>query len=340
MISFYERRSAWGSSDHYYGKYKIPSTNDTSRTKWDKIIEFLPYDNRSSWSGRGSFVWERVESTVNKWNPTIQDMLQNETSLQLKRAVPIKVTDNIPEPFNIAVPENIFQLILMMNIPLISKTMRGIEFVDNNYTELAEQFQTSNHLVSQNEINKFKTFIDELWKDIFYSSVLDHIWNIEEDVLGAYYFLIPEIHMHWMVIGVMSSFHDIPIEAITIVTLAHELAHVYMHLGRDDDGKYWDTEALAATDFTVVESIAHYYTETISKKLSLQIPEIESACRELYGEDKFRRSWSVMLGDNSLDSEVVRACIIECRSRGEILEYQFQRILDRQRMIVPQHHRK
>jgi hypothetical protein len=48
----------------------------------------------------------------------------------------------------------------------------------------------------------------------------------------------PEI---WGVIGLFSQILGLNPEALTIVVLAHELAHAYTHRTADIDGKFWDS---------------------------------------------------------------------------------------------------
>jgi hypothetical protein len=79
------------------------------------------------------------------------------------------------------------------------------------------------------------------------------IVSIEEDVLGAYFFRIPEIRIYWIVIGITARVLGVAIDALTIVVLAHELAHAYTHLGRDIDNEQWATAAFSASDLDIVE---------------------------------------------------------------------------------------
>ena len=57
------------------------------------------------------------------------------------------------------------------------------------------------------------------------------------------------------------------VEALTVVVAAHELSHAYTHLGRDIDGRCWDTEAFAHAETGMVEGLAQFYTALICDKL-------------------------------------------------------------------------
>ena len=51
---------------------------------------------------------------------------------------------------------------------------------------------------------------------------------------------------------------DVRIEDLTVVTLAHELAHAYTHLGRDIDGAAWRDPGFGLSDRDVLEGGATF----------------------------------------------------------------------------------
>ena len=78
--------------------------------------------------------------------------------------------------------------------------------------------------------------------------LLKKIGAIEQDILGAYFFRIPEVRLYWMVIGLIAGALQVSVEALTFVVAAHELGHAYTHLGRDIDGRRWDVDVFSRTD--------------------------------------------------------------------------------------------
>jgi hypothetical protein len=62
------------------------------------------------------------------------------------------------------------------------------------------------------------------------------------------------------VIGITARALGVSPDALTIVVLAHELAHAYAHLGRDIDNERWETEQFAKSDIDIVEGLAQFYT--------------------------------------------------------------------------------
>ena len=71
-----------------------------------------------------------------------------------------------------------------------------------------------------------------------------------------HFFKVPEIRLYWMAIALVAQMLAAPLDALTVVVLTHELAHAYSHLGRDIDGRRWETDAFAKTDFSIAEGIA------------------------------------------------------------------------------------
>jgi hypothetical protein len=113
--------------------------------------------------------------------------------------------------------------------------------------------------------------------------------------------------------------------AATVVVATHELAHAYGHLGRDIDGKKWETEAFARADLNIVEGIAQFYTEVVSRKLETRNPPVLPAHQKLteiqQGPYRVHEEWAKRkTGDKDTllpqAGEIVRATLVQCRSRG------------------------
>ena len=69
------------------------------------------------------------------------------------------------------------------------------------------------------------------------------------------------VELYWGVIGLFSQILGLNPEALTIVILAHELAHAYTHRAADIDGKFWDSQGFGRTDLAVVGK--HHMNPTI-----------------------------------------------------------------------------
>jgi hypothetical protein len=164
---------------------------------------------------------------------------------------------------------------------------------------------------------------------------IDQLVAIDEDVLGAYFFRIPEIHLYWVVIGITSRALGVSAEALTIVVLAHELAHAYTHLGCDIDDERWDSRQFAASDLGIVEGLAQFYTEVVCKRLEPRMPAAiqayEALLKRQSGPYRAHRAW---IGDDERGGEIVRVSMIECRSKGITESSVFAETLERNRSGV------
>jgi hypothetical protein len=138
-----------------------------------------------------------------------------------------------------------------------------------------------------------------------------------------------------MVIGIMAAALNLQVEALTIVVLAHELAHAYTHLGRDIDNEKWDTEAFAGADLEIIEGLAQFYTMVVCHRLGSRAPAAESAFRALLakqvGPYKAHESW---VEDDEHGGEIVRVAMIECRSRSITDHGLFKQAIGRHRRDV------
>ena len=102
-------------------------------------------------------------------------------------------------------------------------------------------------------------------------SIAQAVRALETDILGAYFFRVPIIHLYWQAIGLASAIVDVPVEDLTIVILAHELAHAYT-CGEDKDGTAWDIERFAGADLHIVEGLAQFYTHLVCTALGARKP--------------------------------------------------------------------
>ena len=110
------------------------------------------------------------------------------------------------------------------------------------------------------------------------------ILEVNEDVLGVYRYKLPSrfrpedpwsgsIELYWGVIGVVAAATGVTIEALTVVVLAHELAHAYTHLGADIDGRRWASTDFRDSAHPLKEGLAQYYTYRVLDRLRVRMPE-------------------------------------------------------------------
>jgi hypothetical protein len=143
--------------------------------------------------------------------------------------------------------------------------------------------------------------------------LVSRLRQIDHDVLGAYFFVRGEVHIYWMVIGFYASILNVSIEDLTIVVVAHELAHVYTHLGKDVDKSRWDTDAFARSDLRIVEGLAQLYTDRVVHRLAPIYPGAETAFHELLRLQSTPYTIFQEWIDAGAQGEEVRATMIQTR---------------------------
>jgi len=146
---------------------------------------------------------------------------------------------------------------------------------------------------------------------------IEKLIGINEDVLGAYFYRVPEIRLYWVVIGIIARALGISAEALTVVVLAHELAHAYTHLGRDIDSQRWDTNQFARAHLDIVEGLAQFYTSVLCQRLEQRMPAALAAYKVLLAKQSGPyRAHEAWVKDHPQAGEVIRVSMIECRSQG------------------------
>lgn len=165
----------------------------------------------------------------------------------------------------------------------------------------------------ENSLSTLTTLVTELDK----SNPFKTVWQIEEDVLGAYFFYQGRIELYWIPIGLMAADLGVTPEALTQVVAAHELAHAYTHLGFDIDNQTWDTQNFATSSLDVVEGTAQFFTEAVCRRLMNRWPDTHDAYLALLekqtGPYKAHEGW---VQKDEACGEAVRHALIAYRSQG------------------------
>ena len=155
------------------------------------------------------------------------------------------------------------------------------------------------------------------------------MWSYEEDILGAYFYKqIPKIELYWGAIGLCCMYSgEYDIESLSIVVLAHELAHAYTHIGTDIDGGQWDTKDFHEVDVYVAEGLAQYYTEKVLFKIKDKYPKPLVAFEELLGDQpqpyRIHKEWV------KYSPETIRRALLETRRQRKHELRDFVEFLDR-----------
>lgn len=105
---------------------------------------------------------------------------------------------------------------------------------------------------------------------------------VNEDILGAYIYRADvhdefgtnsaRIALYWCVIGLVSDWLGCSVEDLTVVVMAHELAHAYTQLGADIEGRRWPSHHFGKADMDLKEGLAQFYTLRALQRLQGRFP--------------------------------------------------------------------
>ena len=328
--------TAWGNPSRHYTEQwsaaqRPPSPKGLTPTerRWQELLEQASPGVRDT-----------VERTYKQWNGILRDYMRTETALRLTvgdeaQAVPVRVVAGMPKPFADVIAQFEGLEWLLLNRARVEDAQRGSQFLREHHAGLHRVLPPQVSVADLTQIAAVESTASALLTLLDKSEAVTRITSINEDVLGAYFFRIPEIRLYWLVIGIIASALDVSPEALTIVVLTHELAHAYTHLGRDIDNEQWETEAFARSDLSIVEGLAQFYTKVICLRLEPRMPAAFRAYATLLerqsGPYRAHLDW---VGDEERGGEIVRVAMIECRSQQMTESAKFGQAIDRHRKQV------
>ncbi len=312
-----DNATAWGHPERHYAASSAAAPRPAERSGadigrvWQKALEAAAPGSR-----------DLVERTFKQWNTILRDYLRTETALRLTvgedaQSIPVRIVDGMPRRFAEALQQFEDLAPMLLQRPALEAAASGTAFMEKHIHAVRGEGGVTVGPSDANEIQRVNQTARAWLAMLDEAQVVDRITGIDEDVLGAYFFRVPEIRLYWVVIGITARSLGVPTEALTIVVLAHELAHAYTHLGRDIDNERWDTERLAAADLHIVEGLAQFYTHVICTRLEQRMPAALTAFNALLDKQsdiyKAHCAWTT---PNERGGEIIRVSMIECRSRG------------------------
>jgi len=322
-----EPYSCWGSKDRYYaGGFGAENHKQRSSDTVGAVADVL--------AGYDPDIQGYVERAFKQWNLIIRDYLRTEMALRLSvgddtQAVPVRVVGGLPCPFEAVVEGNLSDIWLLLNGPRVEQTVKGLQLIEECYDQLASRPILQPSPATKEEVQHVHGYIERLAGLIQKLPFVSQIGQIDQDILGAYFFRVPRIDLYWMAIGIIAATLGVSVEALTVVVIAHELAHAYTHLGRDIDGDRWDTEAFAHAELRIVEGLAQFYAGVVCDKLDQRMPAAKLAYDGLLKlqADPYsvHRDWTQQ---NEAGGEIVRVSMIQARSNGEERYETFRDILE------------
>jgi len=306
----------YGSDAAYYAASENPGS--APRPRDPKLEQMLSGLLRRSLGD----VRESVFHSVKRWNLQLRDLLRSELALRLntaddRRSVRIHTVDGLPAPM-LAVAQNYptsAEWWALLNLPKMKITAAFLPELARTLEDLLPDSPASSP-EARNWVEGTGDVVSYLQQRTEKLGLLTALTSIDRDVLGAYFFRVPEVQLYWVVIGLFASMVDVPVEDLTVVVLIHELAHAYTHQGKDIDAESWDTAAFSRADLRIVEGIAQFYTQVVCERLAAVTPGPLTAFKKLLElqPDQYRVHQEWTRGEERA-GEITRACLIATRSR-------------------------
>lgn len=323
--------NSFGNPERYYSAdnaltaRSVPSGESREEGMIKKLLESYDRDLQN-----------KVQRTFRQWNNIIREYLRSETALRLtvgddQQAVPVRILPGLPKPFADIVRRygdpQVWEL--YFNRLILSTSVEGHRLVKTHSELICQGLLKGNCPATAEELTHSCELFERLTQELDKLQLKEAMKQIHQDILGAYFFRVPEVRLYWMVIGVVAGMINVPVEGLTVAVLIHELTHAYSHLGRDIDGRRWETEQFAQCDQNIVEGLAQFYTAVISKKFEQRFPSVKKAYDALLeiqaGPYRVHEEWED--GEKRV-GEIVRFAMINTRSRNVQAYEGFKRELE------------
>lgn len=304
----------WGSPDRYCAQGETNVRRHISPTERDigrRLEERFPN------------LRERVERAFRESNTQLREALRTETGLRLsndkmRQNVPVRVVDGIPAPLLAKFPDDTELIDLYLDLAIFKGAEGGLDRLLDRYWFLKNWSPVMANIAQKEEIEHSLSTLTKIVTELEKLNPFKAVWQIEEDVLGAYFFYQGRIELYWIPIGLMAADLNVTPEALTQVVAAHELAHAYAHLGFDIDNQTWDTQNFAASSLDVVEGTAQFFTEAVCRRLMNRWPDTYEAYSALLkkqtGPYKAHLDWIPV---DEAGGEAVRHALIAFRAHGD-----------------------
>jgi hypothetical protein len=137
----------------------------------------------------------------------------------------------------------------------IERVQMGIESLMPLFVHL-RQIPDWQERTAEYEVSLYKTHdtLEEMARIAYAAQLIPVIKEIREDILGIYEQNGSTIKLYWAVIGAIARLLGISVTGLTVVVLAHELAHLYTHIGADAAKKRGSMDSGTAMMMSVKES--------------------------------------------------------------------------------------
>ena len=277
---------------------------------------------------------ERVKRLVKHANMAVRDQIRSETGLRMvdpdgtsRSGAPVSVVDGFSPAFAGLVAGNPDPVLwaLVSGQSRLGRLVDGLNFVLGLWPKLSKWDHLPPALLgAEHALERTREVADELQKVVIAQHLIEQIKKINEDILGCYRVANGKsrVEIFWMPIAIVASMLELHIEDLTLVVLAHELAHAYTHIGRDIDGREWNFIGFFSSDDSVIEGLAQFYAMAVTSRLSQRYPLARGAFDKLLtlqsGPYLAHQEWENHYTGNG--SEAVRFAMLVARSKILVLQ--------------------
>jgi hypothetical protein len=284
---------------------------------------------------------ERVARAHREFRQIVRSSIRAETRLALgdeetRDVVPVRVVDGFSDPIASLILkfEDPTLWRLLLALPRLGGVVEGLQGLLAHWYEY-ERWQ---HLPpvargAQDSLERARDVASALQHLAVKERVFEELRMIDTDILGVYRYQErggSQIELYWMAHALFAGAFGVRIEDLTVVTLAHELAHAYTHLGRDIDGKVWETGGFGASELEVVEGLAQFYTHEVAKRIESRAPGVIIAFERLLGFQaapyRAHQGWAASVGGRV--GEAVRFAMLQTRRRGRVMNSDWRSALE------------
>jgi hypothetical protein len=200
-------------------------------------------------------------------------------------SVRVEIEPGYPEILErIAFPDDLEHVLLLNGYRTqIEQAVSGLQGLEE-FREQLLRMPLPDHwvAVSAGELANVRSWGEMLLQVREAKDPLTEVLAVNRDILGVYVYDATctnecdvnraVIRLYWGVIGLVSKWLACSVEDLTIVVLAHELAHAYTQLGADIEGRRWPSRDFDRADVHLVEGLAQYYALQTLIRLSRKFP--------------------------------------------------------------------
>ncbi len=285
-------------------------------------------------------VENRVKKVRDNARAAIREAMRSECRLSLRRGgdaddrvanaqVPITVQSGFPESAFLEFPENLDLVIQLMPFrsALVKAAANMADLQRTNQLLMSHPSGAGLTLAGEAQLPAIKSWATRLLDLLDQHDPAKLILNVNEDVLGAYFYEPSEtdplasnwarIELYWGVIGLISNCIDCSVEDLTIVVMTHELAHAYTQLGADIAGHRWPSFEFRQAEVGLKEGLAQYFTARVLDKLSQRFPGAKDAYQTLLDKQPEIYRHHLPWIEANLSPEAIRRAMLVVRQTGE-----------------------